>query len=159
VTNSSVFELMQELWHPIEGADGYEVSNLGRVRVIRYLQTARGGGNGYRTCTLPGGKQRYVHRLVAEAFVSNPDKLPEVNHIDSDPNNAAASNLEWVDSQQNKIHAIKYGRKKRKLNSSQVEGIKKRRSAGESLKSIAKDFDVSLSTVSRICRGEVYLWA
>ena len=151
---------MQELWHPIEGADGYEVSNLGRVRVTRYLKTAnRGGSGGYRAVTLPGGRQRYVHRLVAEAFIDNPENLPEVNHIDSDPDNAAASNLEWVDSQQNKIHAIKYGRKKRKLNSSQVEGIKKRRSAGESLKSIAKDFDVSLSTVSRICRGEVYLWA
>ena len=150
---------MQELWQPIDGADGYEVSNLGRVRVIRYLQTARGGSNGYRTCTLPGGKQRYVHRLVAEAFIDNPENLPEVNHIDSDPNNAAASNLEWVDSRQNKIHAIKYGRKERKLNPSQVADIKKRRSAGESLKSIAKDFDVSLSTVSRIYRGESYLWA
>ena len=43
-----------------------------------------------------------MHRLVAEAFVSNPDKLPEVNHIDSDPNNAAASNLE-VESTLSKI--------------------------------------------------------
>ena len=106
---------MQELWHPIEGAEGYEVSNLGRVRVTRYLQTARGGSNGYRTCTLPGGKQRYVHRLVAEAFIDNPEDLPEVNHIDSDPSNAAASNLEWVDSQQNKVHAIRHGNRKRKL--------------------------------------------
>ena len=150
---------MQELWQPIDGADGYEVSNLGQMRVTRYLQTSRRGGTGYRTVTLPGGKQRYVHRLVAEAFVDNPDKLPEVNHIDSNPDNAAASNLEWVDSQQNKIHAIKHGNRKRKLGSIQIKQIKKRLSTGESLKSIAKDFDVSFSTVSRIGRGEIYRWA
>ena len=109
--------------------------------------------------TLSGGKQRYVHRLVAQAFVDNPDDLPEVNHIDSDRSNAAASNLEWVDSQQNKIHAIKHGNRQRKLNPDQVAGIKKRRSAGKSLKSIAADFGVSFSTVSRICRGEYYNWA
>ena len=149
---------MQEVWQPIGGSDQYEVSNLGRVRVVRYLQTARGGGNGYRTVTLPGGKQRYVHRLVAQAFVDNPDNLPEVNHIDSDRSNAAASNLEWVDSQQNKIHAIKYGNRQRKLKPEQVASIKKRRSTGESLRSIAADFDVSFSTVSRICRGELYGW-
>jgi hypothetical protein len=150
---------MQEVWQPIEGSDQYEVSNLGRVRVVRYLQTARGGSNGYRTVTLPGGKQRYVHRLVAQAFVDNPDNLPEVNHIDSDRSNAAASNLEWVDSQQNKIHAIKHGNRLRKLNPEQIKNIKKRRSAGERLQSIAADFDVSFSTVSRICRGEIYDWA
>jgi hypothetical protein len=149
---------MQEVWQPIEGSDQYEVSNLGRVRVVRYLQTARGGSNGYRTVTLPGGKQRYVHRLVAQAFVNNPNNLPEVNHIDSDRSNAAASNLEWVDSQQNKMHAIKHGNRQRKLNPEQVADIKKRRSTGENLKSIAADFGISFSTVSRICCGQYYGW-
>lgn len=150
---------MNEVWREIEGSPGYEVSNLGRVRVTRYLQTARGGSNGYRTVTLPGGKQRYVHRLVAEAFIDNPDQLPEVNHIDSDRGNAAASNLEWCDSRQNKLHSIKYGNKDRKLDPEQIKDIKKRRSTGESLKSIAANFGVSLSTISRICRGELYQWA
>jgi hypothetical protein len=149
---------MEELWHPIEGAEGYEVSNLGRVRVTRYLQTARGGSNGYRTVTLPGRKQRYVHRLVAEAFVGNPDNLPEVNHIDSDPGNAAASNLEWVDSSQNKLHAIKYGNRKRNLTADQVRDIRKKLSQGESQKSLAVLHSTTETMIYRIKKREIYNW-
>ena len=150
---------MQELWQPIEGSDGYEVSNLGRVRVIRYLKTDRGGNSGgYRTVTLPGKKQRYVHRLVAQAFIPNPDQLPEVNHIDNDPRNAVAENLEWCNSKQNKMHAIKHGNRNRKLSPAQVLEIRKRLSEGGSLTSIANDYGCHLSTISRIGRREIYDW-
>lgn len=54
-------------------------------------------------------KHVYVHRLIATAFVPNPDNLPQVNHIDGNTRNNAASNLEWVTAQGNMNHAILTG--------------------------------------------------
>lgn len=58
-----------------------------------------------------GGKQNhvYVHRLIASAFLPNPDNLPYVNHIDGDSRNNAASNLEWCDNARNSKHAYDIG--------------------------------------------------
>ena len=56
-------------------------------------------------------EHKYIHRLVAEAFIPNPLNLPEVNHIDGNRQNNNVSNLEWVDSLDNKLHAIKTGLK------------------------------------------------
>lgn len=55
------------------------------------------------------GRKFYVHRLVAQAFIPNPNNLPEVNHIDGNRQNNHISNLEWVDSLGNKLHAIRTG--------------------------------------------------
>ena len=52
---------------------------------------------------------KYVHRLVAEAFIPNPCGYPEVNHIDGDKSNNCAANLEWCDSKWNKQHAARNG--------------------------------------------------
>lgn len=98
----------------------YEVSATGRVR-----RTGAGRGvgvgdeltpvvnpvSGYAAVNLYDGTgrggvtYRYVHRLVAEAFVPNPDSKPHVNHIDMDRTNNAASNLEWVTPAENNAHA------------------------------------------------------
>lgn len=51
----------------------------------------------------------YIHRLVAEAFIPNPNNLPEVNHKDGNRQNNNVDNLEWVDSRGNKLHAIRTG--------------------------------------------------
>lgn len=104
----------QEEWRDIRGYEGiYQVSNLGRVRSLdRYCAGLNGcrivhrgkiraqstQKSGYKFLSLQvGGKVKTlrVHRLVAEAFVDNPHNYPEVNHIDEDKSNNAASNLEW----------------------------------------------------------------
>lgn len=69
-------------------------------------------GHGYEIVTLykgDGGKKFLVHRLIASAFIPNPNNLREVNHIDADRLNNRPENLEWVTSKENKHHAIKRG--------------------------------------------------
>lgn len=74
---------------------------------------ASGRGNKYLyvSYTDENGKQKHVlvHRLIAKAFVPNPDKLPQVNHKDGDPKNNRADNLEWVTASQNIKHAYDIG--------------------------------------------------
>lgn len=55
-------------------------------------------------------KQHQVHRLVALAFIPNPNNLPFVNHKDCDPTNNHVSNLEWCSAKENSVHAYKQGR-------------------------------------------------
>lgn len=103
----------QEEWRPVKGYEGlYAVSSLGRVRSlergttwhdVHVLKQWRLNGE-YRQVRLCAGgkfKSYSVHRLVAQAFLPNPDNLPCVNHKDEDPSNNAACNLEWCDYKYN----------------------------------------------------------
>ena len=67
-----------------------------------WYEIAQYNGKGYRRVRLRG-KTFKVHRLVAEAFLPNPDKLPYVIHLDGDKNNNDVSNLQWSDKQTNHI--------------------------------------------------------
>lgn len=107
-----------EIWRPVVGYEGlYEVSNLGRVRSMGHYVTQNGNcgtpftrfykgriihatcsHNGYEALTLSNGSKREsksVHRLVAEAFIPNPENLPQVNHKNEVKNDNRAENLEW----------------------------------------------------------------
>ena len=98
---------MIEEWKPIEGYEGrYEVSNTGKVRSLNFKRAVgeveemrlQDKGKGYLAVWLWDGEGRnshYVHRLVAKAFIPNPQKLLEVNHLDEDKSNNHISNLEW----------------------------------------------------------------
>lgn len=123
-----------ELWKPCKGYEGlYEVSSLGRVRSCD-KQVHGGGGkyyfkkgeikkqklrkDGYLMVTLYKnnvGKQIRVHRLVAFAFVENPnpEQYDVVNHIDCDRSNNTCENLEWVDMKLNYEHSKSLGRMKK----------------------------------------------
>ena len=65
-------------------------------------------GKGYLRFSL-GGKMVFVHRLVAELYVPNPENKPQVNHKDGNKCNNSADNLEWVTNQENRNHAVKTG--------------------------------------------------
>ena len=100
---------MQEIWKDISGFEGvYEISSYGRVRSVksgRILSTSKCGGcRGYLSVCLSKNGKRYgklVHRLVAEAFISNINNLPEVNHLDEDKTNNRVDNLEFCDHKYN----------------------------------------------------------
>lgn len=106
-----------EIWKPIAGFEKrYEVSNMGRVRSISFNQTGKTlilkpsvSSEGYYSVGLYDGTRRqqrkYLHRLVAQAFLDNPDNLPHVNHKDENPANNRADNLEWMSADENNKYA------------------------------------------------------
>lgn len=108
---------MKEIWQNIPGYEGlYQISNLGRVKSFKqstkyhktkeYILTPSIGYHGYCQVTLYGNtrKKFLVHRLVAGAFIPNPDHLPAVNHKDEDPTNNRADNLEWCTTEYNNAY-------------------------------------------------------
>ena len=102
---------MMEEWRAVPGYEGlYEVSNIGNVRNVRRntLLRLQKTNKGYiRVSLCKNGIQTgfQVHRLVAQAFIPNPNNLPQVNHRDENPSNNNVDNLEWCTAKYN----INYG--------------------------------------------------
>jgi hypothetical protein len=172
---------MTEQWKPVAGFDDlYEISSLGRVRSLgRNIRLWHGGiharkgrvlrnrytKDGYDIVALSrDGKQHNtsVHRLVATAFVPNPADKPCVNHIDGNPSNNAAANLEWVTYSENTIHAYRTGlqyvpsgerSRMAKLSDNDVRRIRELTASGLTSRAVAKMFGVSRNHVGAIRCG------
>ena len=117
-----------EVWKDVPEFEGrYQVSTLGRVRSVsrkvynhtgyinlkgRVLKT-RHNAKGYVVIDIKkeNGIRKFcvVHRLVAQAFIPNPENKPQINHIDGDKTNNCVDNLEWCTNSENQIHAYKTG--------------------------------------------------
>lgn len=164
-----------EIWKIIDGTDGrYSISTLGRVmanwsdvprrnsakrvRVEKtaalkpYLHTT-----GYWRINLGRGNSRYVHRLVATAFVPNPDNKPFVDHIDGDRTNNCPKNLRWVTGKENSAYGgERHGfapqiaaAKAAAMHPARAGEYRKLLAEGMSLRAIAKRYNSCHSAISR----------
>jgi len=123
----------------------------------RILRT-RPNHKGYETVQI-GGKTKLIHRLVAEAFIPNPENLPEINHIDGNKRNNAVSNLEWVSHLENIRHAWDTGlstptslkgedNPSAKLTEDDVSTIRKRYAAGGVTQAeLAREYQVTATAI------------
>lgn len=149
----------------LNGFPGYSVDEFGNVYGKRVDVLKQVNLGSYLGVSLPLGNGSFkpflVHRLVATAFLQNPNDLPEVNHIDGNKYNNNVSNLEWVSRSDNQLHRINVLKKgfdgerntMSKLHSDQVLEIVKMHNAGVAHSQIAKMFNISCSTISDIIAG------
>ena len=169
--------LPKQIWKDIPGYEGkYQVSNLGNVKSLNYkrsgkekLLTPYQKPNGYMTISLWNnnrGHTEYIHRLVANAFIDNPDNLPEVNHKDENKQNNSVENLEWCGSKYNMnygegAHKKSAENHKKPVYQYDLQGnfIKEWSSATD----IHRVLGYSNSNIARCCRGvsktsHGYIW-
>lgn len=160
---------VKEVWKPIlidDIQERYAVSNLGRIidlKQNKYLQI-NDNGAGYKNVGLQGPKSqvriRYIHRLVAQAFIENPDNLPQVGHKDHTRSNNVVDNLYWTTQKQNTADGINAGRinaKKRpntkRLTAEQVCQIALLEHQGFGVNEIAVKLDFPRTTISSVFNG------
>lgn len=156
-------------WQDVRGYEGrYQVSSSGELRKTDGSRVGQQQGR-YMQARLSGPRRTVsVHRLVAEAFLPNPQSLPVVNHIDCNPHNNSVENLEWCTQAKNLDHSRKLGRVRSdhnlgvrsanaRLSDAQVREIRRLYAAGRaSYSALASQYEMSKRAIGRIVLGETY---
>lgn len=142
----------------------YKITKEGKVISLKHKTQIELKGeidkDGYRRVLIyVDGKRKkfFVHRLVAEQYIPNPENKPQVNHKDGDKLNNHYSNLEWVTNKENIVHAEKLGLRSHEnvLRIEQVKEIKKLFGT-KSMKELAEMYNVSLSCIKHIHAGHTW---
>ena len=162
----------QEIWKDIKGYEElYQVSNMGRIKSLKkyhgktenwiereFTLKPQISNRGYYRVHLSnkGVKVFSVHRLVAQAFIKNPNDYKEVNHIDGNKTNNHFNNLEWCTRSQNEKHAYSNGLAK----STKRKKIKQYDLNGNFIKEwdyiilIEKELGISQGNIINVCKGK-----
>ena len=187
--------MSKEIWITVRGFEGlYDVSNLGRVRSLPRIKTWKRKNvickqpvDGKILIQKPIGKKKkylgvelcdksvdsnhhktaLVHRLVAEAFIPNPEGKKDVNHKDGNTRNNCVENLEWATRKENINHAFQTGLNKTygmnhpssKVTEDQVKEMREMYKEGEKGRgyiAISRIYGISPSTVKNIVRGKTW---
>lgn len=157
-----------ETWRDIPGYEGlYQVSSLGRVRSLKYRQKDMTrilkqfkDGRAYfkvKLCTKGKEKTVSVHRLVAIAFIPNPLKKREVNHINGNTEDNSICNLEWVTPSENMKHAVKIGHVTSPIIKSVVQLTLDGRyiKTWESARKVSLELGLDSSTITKCCKRKL----
>lgn len=143
-----------EIWKDIKGLEGtYQISNLGRVRRCFVLKPEiRKNHRTDYTCSRISirGRHYSIHRLVAQAFIPNPENKSQVNHKDGNPLNNNVENLEWSTPQENTIHAINHDLRKLKVPLDKYEYVCNEYLKGRTMQEIGVEFGVKANTIRAI---------
>lgn len=156
--------MMEEIWKTIDDYPNYMVSNMGRVKSLRYGKEKILKGvkdrYGYLIIRLykdRKGKNYFIHRLVAQAFIPNPNNLPQVNHKDEDKTNNIVANIEYCDSRYNNNYGTHNERMAKALSipilqfSKTGEFIRR----WESAKQAQRELGINHSNISECCKGKL----
>ena len=162
---------MKEEWRDIKGYESlYQVSNLGRIKSLKnnrdnyrekILKVVQRGKHGYLGIGLhKNGKSKsfYIHRLVAEAFIPNPNNYKEVNHKDENKQNNRVENLEWCTREYNN----RYGTRNQRQSESHKGVVSNKRKVQcvttgkifNTIKEASKYYFISIPSITMCCRGK-----
>lgn len=162
---------MNENWKEILGYEGYyQISNFGNIRSLNRFVNGREykgktlkpliGYGGYLSIQLRKNVTKgcfYIHRLVAEHFIPNPENKQFINHKDENKLNPASSNLEWMTQKENHIYSNKgAGFLTRKFSSFQILDIREKHKKGMTIYAISKQLKENGGTISNIVNNKTY---
>lgn len=151
-----------EVWKNVPGYEGlYQVSNLGRIkrtfkngkdRIMKgkldkdgYIQVILSRHQTKKYCRL--------HRLVADAFISNAENKPQINHKDRNKRNNAVSNLEWATARENTLHCIETGRGSKTREIVQYTKNMDFVAVWSSIREASRSLNISEHNISYCCSG------
>lgn len=150
---------MKEIWKTINKYPEYKVSNIGRVKSIKFnkeriLKTQN--VNGYqRVILFSDGKYKnmYIHRLLAEAFIPNPDNLPEVNHRNEIKTDNRLENLEYCDAKYN----MNFGTRTQRAAKSKSKPVRciETNIIYPSSKEVQRKLGFAQGNISNCCNGKI----
>ena len=158
---------MNEIWKDIEEYEGlYQVSNLGRVKRVNTNRILSSDINsqGYLRVKLSKNStksNKRIHRLVAQAFIPNPENKPQVNHIDEDKINKLVSNLNWMTAKENNNHGTRNARMGESISkSNSIPIIATNLTTDESTefcsgKDCARQFGLDQGNITKVLKGRL----